>query len=327
MTEQMAREQIIQPVRTGMERFERRLESVLESQVGIVQLMVRHVLAAKGKGFRPILALLTARAIGSDLDRVIDAAVGIELLQTATLIHDDVIDSADTRRGAASRNAVWGNQVSVLMGDFLLAKALQILVGLDSQQVMEASTLATQWTVEGEMLEIERGNTALTEGVYLDIVNKKTSSLFSLACQVGAMLSGGSQEQIERMGAFGKLLGIAFQITDDVLDFTGDSTICGKPVGNDIKEKTITLPLIKALENCSNGEGEAIRDRIESGVESHEDWQEVLSFVHRYDGIEYARAQAHRFAADASQHLIVLSSSEERSCLELATRHAVERQR
>jgi octaprenyl-diphosphate synthase len=320
-------DQIIRPVQTGMDRFERRLESALGSEVEIVQRMARHLVSARGKRFRPALALLTAQALGGESDRVIDAAVGIELLQTATLIHDDIVDSADTRRGAPSLNAVWGNQVSVLMGDFLLARALQILVSLGSQKVMEAATRATQRMVEGELLEIEKGDGAITESIYLDLISKKTSALVSLSCELGAVLSGGSPEQIARLATFGELLGMAFQIIDDTLDFTGDSATRGKPVGNDVKEKTITLPLIRALANCSNGEGDRIRARIESGIEDGSDWQEIVAFVHRYDGIGYALETANRYATDASRHLSVLSTSEARRSLELAVRHAVERQR
>lgn len=321
-------DQIIQPIQAGMDLFERRLESALVSQVEIVQRMARHIVAARGKRIRPALALLTAQALGgSEPDRVIDAAVGIELLQTATLIHDDIVDSANTRRGVPSLNAIWGNQVSVLMGDFLLSKALQILVGLKSQKVMEAAMQATQRMVEGELLEIEKGDVAITESVYLDLISKKTSALIALSCEVGAILSGGSSEQIAQMVAFGELLGLAFQITDDVLDFTGDSAALGKPVGNDVKEKTITLPLIRALENCSNGEGDRIRARIENGIANGSDWQEIVAFVHRYNGIEYAIRRAYRYAEDASRRLSALSASEARHSLELATRHAVERQR
>ena len=321
-------DQIIQPIQTGMDLFERRLESALVSQVEIVQCMARHIVAARGKRIRPALALLTAQALGgSESGRVIDAAVGIELLQTATLIHDDIVDSADTRRGVPSLNAIWGNQASVLMGDFLLSKSLQVLVGLKSQKVMEAAMQATQRMVEGELLEVEKGDAVITESVYLDLISKKTSALIALSCEVGAILSGGTPEQIAQMAAFGELLGLAFQITDDVLDFTGDSFVRGKPVGNDVKEKTITLPLIRALENCSNGEGDQIRARIESGIENGPDWQEIVAFVHRYDGIDYALKRASDYAEDASRRLSALSASEARQSLELATRHAVERQR
>ncbi len=320
-------DEIVRPIQSAMDLFERRMVSALDSEVEIVRRMSRHVVSARGKRFRPALALLTAQALGGDSGRVVEAAVGIELLQTATLIHDDIVDSADTRRGVPSLNAIWGNQVSVLMGDFLLAKSLQILVGLGSQKVMEAATRATQRTVEGELLEIEKGDISITESVYLDLISKKTSALVALSCEVGAILSDASPEQIGRLSTFGELLGLAFQITDDVLDFTGDSTTRGKPVGNDVKEKTITLPLIRALANCSNGEGDLIRDRIESGLEDGDGGQEIVAFVRRHNGINYALERANRYAADASGHLSVLSISEARRSLELATRHAVERQR
>jgi octaprenyl-diphosphate synthase len=282
--------------------------------------------AARGKRFRPALALLTAQALGGESDRVVDAAVGIELLQTATLIHDDIIDSADMRRGVPSLNAVWGNQVSVLMGDFLLSKALQILVGLRSLEVMEAATRATQRMVLGELLGIEKGDTAISESLYLDLIRKKTSALVSLACELGAILSGASPEQIARLSAFGELLGMAFQITDDILDFTGDAALLGKPVGNDLKEKTITLPLIRALETCPNGEGDRIRAWIETSEDGGADWEEIVTFVRRYDGIAYALEKANGYATDASRHLSILTASEARRSLELATRHAVRRE-
>ena len=319
-------DQIISPISPQIERFEQRLDQTLTSDVELVQTMSDHLMETRGKRFRPALSLLTAQAIGDCSDDVIDASVGIELIHWATLIHDDVIDLAETRRGAEVINFRWGDHAAVLMGDLLLARALEVLVGLNSMAVMEAATRATRRMIEGEILEIQRGSDAETE-LYFHMIDKKTASLMALACEVGAILGGGTPEQIAQMFSFGKEVGIAFQITDDLLDFIGDAESLGKPVGSDVREKKVTLPLIRALANCQNGEAEQIRAKVRDGIESDEDFQEIFHFVHRYGGIEQAREEAHTYAKSALKNLDPLRSSEAREALELAVYHVVDRER
>jgi len=317
---------IIAPVQTHIDAFENRLSEVLSSDVMTVQHMGDHLQANRGKRFRPALALLTAQAVGECTDAVIEAAVAIEIIQTATLIHDDVLDSADMRRGAEVLHQIWGNRAAVLMGDFLLAKSLQVLVGIGSLEVMQATTKATQFIIEGEILETENeGNPEVT--AYFNMIGKKTASLMALACEVGAILGNGSPEQVSHMAKFGTQFGVAFQITDDLLDFIGDEKTLGKPVGTDVREKKLTLPLIRALSNCPNGEADRIQTKVLNGVESEEDWQEIMAFIHQYQGIEAARQEAQAYAQSALDSLDTLQTSEARDALSLAVRHVVERDR
>ncbi len=319
-------DRILQPVQPQIERFERRFTETLASDVNLVQAMGSHILTTKGKIIRPALSLLTAQAIGKCSDRVVDAAAGIEIIHTATLIHDDVIDLADKRRGAEVLNLRWGNKAAVLMGDFLLARALQLLVGLDSMDVMRAATRAVSRMIEGEILEVESGNDA-EAARYFKMIDKKTASLMALSCEVGAILGGGTPEQVSRMSTFGQEVGIAFQITDDLLDFIGDEASLGKPVGTDVRERKLTLPLIRAIANCPNGDAEKIQTKVRNGIQSDAELQEVLRFVRRYDGIEAARREAREYASSGLKSLAELKSSEARDALELAVRHVVERQK
>ncbi|MDE2890019.1 MAG: polyprenyl synthetase family protein [Gemmatimonadota bacterium] len=319
-------DRILQPVQPQIERFERRFTETLASDVNLVQAMGSHILTTKGKIIRPALSLLTAQAIGRCSDRVVDAAAGIEVIHTATLIHDDVIDLADKRRGAEVLNLRWGNKAAVLMGDFLLARALQLLVGLDSMDVMRAATRAVSRMIEGEILEEERGNDA-EAARYFKMIDKKTASLMALSCEVGAILGGGTPEQVSRMSTFGQEVGIAFQITDDLLDFIGDEASLGKPVGTDVRERKLTLPLIRAIANCPNGDAEKIQAKVQNGIQSDAELQEVFRFVRRYHGIEAARREAREYASSGLESLAELKSSEARNALELAVRHVVDRRK
>ena len=319
-------EQILRPILPQFQHFEERLQRVLASDVAMVQGMADHLQRSRGNRLRPALSLLTAQAIGSCSDKVIDAAIGIEIIHTATLIHDDVIDSADKRRGDEALNLRWGNQAAVLMGDFLLARALEILVGLQSMDVMQAATHAVSEVVQGEILEIQSGANPETS-VYFSMIDKKTASLIALSCQVGAILGGGTAEQISGMATFGKKVGIAFQITDDLLDFTGSEEVLGKPVGTDVRERKLTLPLIRALANCDNGDASKIQAKVQNGVKTDEDLEDVLRFVHRYHGIEDAREEARNYANSGLSELAPLVTSEARQALEFATRYVVDRAR
>jgi len=319
-------DQIVAPIANEISRLEDRLDSALDSDVGKVQTMARYLGENRGKHFRPALSLLSAQAVGQCSDAAIDAAVGIEILQTGTLIHDDVLDSAEMRRGAEGLHVKWGNHAAILMGDFLLVKAMEVLVGLGSMEVMEAATRAIRRMIEGEILEDEKGGDGEL-AIYFTMIDKKTASLYALACEVGAILGGGSSEEISNMSTFGNDVGMAFQITDDLLDFVGDEETLGKPVGNDIREKKLTLPIIRALKNCDNGEAEGIRSKVHKGVSTQEDWKEIQSFVERYGGLEHAREEARAYAASAERSLTSLPGSEATEALKLAVHSVVDRER
>lgn len=317
---------LIAPIVDDLREFEARFSAALSSDVEKVRIMSRYLHSNRGKHFRPALALLSAEAVGGCNSKAIDAAVGIEILQTGTLIHDDVLDSADLRRGADGLHVKWGNHTAILLGDFLLVKAMEILVGLRSHDVMDAATKAIRRMIEGEILEDEKGSDGELS-VYFTMIGKKTASLYALACQVGAILGGGSSEEIDALSSFGSDMGMAFQITDDLLDFIGDEESLGKPVGNDIREKKLTLPIIRALRNCQNGEGEQILQKVQMGVESNDDWLDVRSFVERYGGIGLAREEALNYARSAEASLDTIGPSEACEALKVAIPLLVDRQR
>ncbi len=319
-------DQITKPVQAQIEAFEARLGTVLASDVDLVSNMAQHLLSSRGNRIRPTLSLLTAQAIGDCSDRVVDAAVGIEIIHTATLVHDDVIDFADKRRGAEVLNIRWGNQAAVLMGDFLLATALQVLVGLDSMDVMRAATRAVRRMIEGEILESDKGGDG-EDSVYFQMIDKKTASLMALSCEVGAILGGGTPEQVQMMATFGKDVGIAFQITDDLLDFVGDEGTMGKPVGTDIRERKVTLPLLRALTNSENGESEDIQKKVRDGDISTQDVEEIVDFVRRNRGIEDARTEARQYANAGLGRLNGLGPSVARDAIEMTVRHVMDRER
>tara|TARA_Y100000588_G_scaffold333041_1_gene371692 strand:- start:6735 stop:7718 length:984 start_codon:yes stop_codon:yes gene_type:complete len=317
---------VIAPVANQVRAFEERFNGALSSDVEKVQLMSRYLQENRGKHFRPALALLSAESVGEATSQAVEAAVGIEILQTGTLIHDDVLDSADIRRGADGLHVKWGNHAAILMGDFLLVKAMEILVGLRSLDVMDAATKAIRRMIEGEILEDEKGGDGELS-IYFTMINKKTASLYALACEVGALLGGGTDDEVRNLTTFGNDVGMAFQIADDLLDFIGDEETLGKPVGNDIREKKLTLPIIRALRNCENGEAEQIHRKVQIGVESNDDWQEIKAFVERYGGIELAREEARNYARSAEEALDGIAPSAATEALRMAVNLLVDRQR
>ena len=309
-------EQILRPIRKDIERFEERLELALRSDVDLVDQVVRYLASVKGKRLRPSLALLTSKMLGAASEDVLDAAVAVELIHTATLVHDDVVDCAELRRGASSVNSLWNDRISVLIGDFLFSRAFSILVRVGSEEVLRVMSGATERIARGELLQIERaGELDLTEDLYFSIIGDKTASLMSAACEVGAILSGAHPDRVERMVQFGEDLGLAFQITDDVLDFVGRVEITGKPVGRDMRDRKLTLPLIRALSVCENGERERIRSRMLSAPAGEQVFEEILGFVERYEGVRHARDRAKEFSERAYCQIESLEPSEARDAL------------
>lgn len=307
---------ILDPIREDMERFERAFKTMFESKIEVIDQIADHLIHAKGKRLRPALVLLSAATYGRPGAEAIRVAAIIELIHTATLVHDDVVDEAAIRRGRPSLNSVWDNHVSVLMGDYLLAKALSQILLMDAREMMTVISRSTERLSKGELLQANRGfDPDITEQEYLEIIGDKTASLVSSGCEIGVYLTSRSKETAARFRRFGEYLGMAFQIADDLLDFIGDEHTVGKPIGNDIREGTVTLPLIRAMTQAPPAEVERIQTLInEDGKD--EDWAEIVEFTKRYCGIEYARARAEEFAALAKAQLEpVPDSSAKRSLL------------
>jgi octaprenyl-diphosphate synthase len=314
------------PIAKELELFEARLDAALRADVELAHQIARFLAALKGKRLRPSLALLGAKATGPWNERVIDAAVAVEMIHAATMVHDDVVDAATMRRGKASVNSAWGGQVAVLVGDFLLARALSILVDLGDSRALQIVSRTTERLSIGEIFEIQIGQQWDTRREsYFSMVGDKTASLISAAARLGPILVGADRETVASMGQYGESLGQAFQIADDILDFTSDADTMGKPVGHDLRQGKITLPLIHALEAAPAPARRDIESLLRQEEKDEADWQRIIDFVIQHRGVDAAGATARRCGDRARQCLAGLASSPARTALELAVRLVVER--
>ena len=286
-----------------------------------------HLVRTKGKRLRPALVFISASAYGSPCRETMLAAFIIELCHTATLIHDDVVDRATTRRGLPTLNSIWDNHVSVLMGDNVIAKVLSLIAKLDCPRITSKIAECVERLTEGELHQaIRRFNIDTSETEYYRIISNKTSSLIACGCDSGAYLSSRSTETARRFGEFGEKLGMAFQITDDILNFTGDEDVIGKPRGNDFREGTVTLPLIHALRNAPLTGKKRVEDMLK------EEWSdgvcnEIVDFVHAHDGIGYAKSKALEYAKEAKSILVDEPETPAKQALMNMVDYAIERDR
>jgi len=302
--------EISSPIKSELERFDDIFKAALHSNVGLVDLVARYIIRQKGKKIRPLLVLLSAKISGGVTERTYRGATLVELLHTATLIHDDVVDDADKRRGMWSINALFKNKVAVLMGDYLLSRGLMISVEGKDYDFLGVTTNAVKRMSEGELLQIQKTRKLdIDEETYFKVISDKTASLLETCCSIGALSTTENKDYIEAMRNFGHSLGMSFQIRDDILDYEGKSNLIGKPIGGDIKEKKITLPLIYSLNNVSKNEASRIRKILKNGNDKTK-VKEVMQFVHENKGIEYALEVAHKYSNDAKESLNIFSDSQ-----------------
>jgi len=317
--------QISKPIKSELIRFNEVFKDSLKSKVGLVDLVTKYILKQKGKKVRPLLVLLSAKVAGGINDRSYRGAILVELLHTATLVHDDVVDSAEKRRGMPSINAVWKNKVAVLMGDYLLSRGLLIAVEGKDFDFLKIVTDTVKRMSEGELLQIKKTKKLdIDEKTYFKIISDKTASLLSTCCEIGALSASANSEYQNAMHNFGEYLGIAFQIRDDILDYVGSSKIIGKPLGGDIKEKKITLPLIYALNSATEKEASNIIKLIKKN-KKRENISEILTFVKKFNGIEYANSVALEYSYKAKQMLEIFPTSESKLALEALVDFVIER--
>jgi octaprenyl-diphosphate synthase len=307
--------EISKPIKSELDRFDDIFKEALRSNVGLVDLVARYIIRQKGKKIRPLLVLLSAKLSGGVTDRTYRGATLVELLHTATLIHDDVVDDADKRRGMWSINALFKNKVAVLMGDYLLSRGLMISVDGKDYDFLGVTTNAVKRMSEGELLQIQKTRKLdIDEATYFKVISDKTASLLETCCSIGAMSTTDNKEYIEAMRKFGHSLGMSFQIRDDILDYEGKSNLIGKPVGADIKEKKITLPLIYSLYNVSKNEASRIRKILKNGNDKIK-VKEVMQFVHDNKGIDYALKVAQKYSNEAKNSLNIFPDSETKSSM------------
>jgi len=280
--------------------FRQRYKEVLYARNTLVDKVSRYVLKQQGKQIRPAMVLLSAQLCGGVTDASYRAAITVELLHSATLIHDDVVDGAEMRRGLPSINALWKNKISVLMGDYLLSRGLLYSLEHKDYGFLHLVSEAVRRMSEGEILQIQKTRSLdISEEDYLSVISDKTASLIASSCAMGAMSATTDESSIAALKSYGEYLGLAFQIRDDLLDYTGDSKKTGKQMGIDIKDKKITLPLIYALRNASASEQKKIRSILKSSRKRAVKSSEVIAFVTGKGGLDYAADVAERFAAKA----------------------------
>ncbi|MFQ5752882.1 MAG: polyprenyl synthetase family protein, partial [bacterium] len=285
--------------------YEKEFKNLLKSNVFLIDKVVQYIIANKGKRLRPILVILTSRLHnGATLDRRnLKAAAIMELLHTATLVHDDVIDNSHQRRGVPSINSIWKNKVSVLMGDYLFSKSLLAMLSLKSMRAYEIISETAERMSQGELLGVERSKDYwMDEEVYFRLIADKTASLLAAACQLGAVSSTDNEEDIAAMKQFGEYLGIAFQIRDDLLDILGVEKNTGKPLGNDIRENKITLPVLYALKQANKRDARRII-RMMKRKTNKQEMKEIVLFVESHGGIKYAMEKASEYSEKALQTL------------------------
>jgi octaprenyl-diphosphate synthase len=283
-------DQIKQPIEKEIKEFEPIFRASMKSRVALLDKIMHYIIKRKGKQMRPMFVFLSAKAFGKITDATYRAAAMIELLHTATLVHDDVVDDSNKRRGFFSINAIWKNKIAVLVGDYLLSRGLLLAVENDEFELLRIMSNSVKEMSEGELLQIEKARKLdITERVYYDIIRQKTATLIASCCASGANSVGVEKEVVERMRLFGEYTGIAFQIKDDLFDYGSDGKTIGKPTGIDIKEKKMTLPLIFALNNASSSDKRRIIKIVKKYNEDKKKVKEVIQFVIEAGGIEYAQ--------------------------------------
>ena len=316
--------EIKRPVESELREFEVRFKEDMSSNTPLLDKITYYIVQRKGKQVRPILVFLSAKISGTINDSTYRAASFIELLHTATLVHDDVVDDADARRGYFSVNASWKNKIAVLVGDYFLSKGLLLAVDNREFELLQIISTAVRDMSEGELLQIEKARKLdIDESVYYEIIRMKTASLIAAACAAGAASATDTPETTKKMRSFGEKIGLAFQIKDDLFDY-GDTDV-GKPRGIDIKEKKMTLPLIFALNQSTRREKRNIINIIKNHSENKSKVQEVIRFVKEKGGLDYAREKMNEFKEEALNILHTFPESEARKSLEKLVFYITER--
>ena len=291
-------EQIKQPIHQEMELFEEKFTQSMSSKVALLNRITHFIVNRKGKQMRPMFIFLTAKMLGNINDKTYDAATLVELLHTATLVHDDVVDDANERRGFFSVNALWKNKIAVLVGDYMLSKVLTLSIEKNNADLLEIVARTVKEMSEGELLQIEKARKMdITEEVYFNVIKKKTASLIATCCEGGA-LSVDRQDISEKMRLFGETIGIAFQIKDDIFDL-GSEVAVGKPTGNDIREQKMTLPIIYALNTLDTSNARSLANIIKNKNHDASSIKQAIQMVNNSGGIAYAEKKMQQLGTEA----------------------------
>ncbi|MCI5081853.1 MAG: polyprenyl synthetase family protein [Saprospiraceae bacterium] len=317
---------IQRPIKDELKHFESHFRESMRSPVPLLDKITYYIVRRKGKQVRPMFVFLSAKLCGEISESSFVAASLVELLHTASLVHDDVVDDSYERRGVFSINALWKNKIAVLVGDFLFSRGMLLALENKQYQLLEIVSNAVKALSEGELLQIEKARRLdIKEDIYFEIIRQKTASLIASACSAGAAASTNDPEIIEKMRLFGEKIGIAFQIRDDLFDFGQDDV--GKPLGIDIQEQKMTLPLIYALQNASRADRRRIFNNIKRHNKKPDKVKEVIDFVRESGGMEYAREAMYQYRKDAFEILHTFPPSETRQSMEDLVVFVTERKR
>jgi octaprenyl-diphosphate synthase len=310
-------------LKSDLDAVNRLIVERMHSPVALIPQLASHIVAGGGKRLRPMLTLGCARMCGYRGERHVALAAAVEFIHTATLLHDDVVDASDLRRGRDTANAVWGNKPAVLVGDFLFSRSFELMVGDGSLRVLEILSRAAAVIAEGEVLQLTTaGNTATTEADYLAVIQSKTAELFAAAARIGAVLAGRPEAEEQTLDRFGRNLGIAFQLVDDMLDFSAQSSELGKNVGDDFRDGKVTLPVLIAFARGDDGERQFWRRTIENLDQRPGDLERAIDLVTRHGALAETAARARTYATAASRELGGFADGPERLALAAAARFA-----
>lgn len=322
---------IQRPIAADLVVFEERFREAMKSRAALLDRIMHYIVKRKGKQMRPMFTLLSAKVFAPIGESAYTAASLIELLHTATLVHDDVVDGSPLRRGFFSINALWKNKVAVLVGDYLLSRGLLLAVDKGEFELLRIVSRAVREMSEGELLQLEKARGLnFSEEVYFDIIRQKTASLIAACCASGASAGGAAVEEVERMRQFGELTGIAFQIKDDLFDYGSpgaDAQLIGKPTGLDIKEKKLTLPLIHALRNVTSADRRWMVDTVKNNNDNDDAVQRLIAKVTEAGGIAHAHSRMLEYRDRALEVLRTFPANDARAALEGLVQMTVERKR
>ena len=296
--------EIRNPIEEHLKAYNKFIKKLMGSDVALLDLVVQYLSRKKGKQVRPVLVLLSAELCGGVTQRTYIGAAMSELLHTATLVHDDVVDESSIRRGIASINASWSNKIAVLIGDYLLAKGLLSAIDNDEFEFLKATSNAVKRMSEGELLQIQKSREFdIDYDAYFKIISNKTASLIASCCEIGAISTSNDKDSQEKLRNYGENIGIAFQIRDDIFDYQSKKNIIGKPVGNDLKEKKLTLPLIYSIKQVSKKSAKEILDLIKKEKLKKSEIKKIIGFVNENGGINYAEKISKEYSLKASKYL------------------------
>jgi octaprenyl-diphosphate synthase len=307
---------------------EEQVRKNLDSSVALVNTVAAHILSSGGKRIRPLFVLLCARLCGyAGRDHLVLGSL-VEFIHTATLLHDDVVDDADVRRGRRAARKVWGNQISILVGDYLYSRAICQIVDFRNQSINEAMSEACRKMAEGEVLQLYyNGNPLMPEPEYLRIIEHKTAGLIAASCKIGSIIGGATDDQQDTLFRFGQHLGIAFQLADDTLDYAANGDQLGKALGQDLRQGKATLPLLHLLQHCPEQDRQMIKDRMETRTLSQDDLHRILTLMQEFGSISYAMDRAQAFVAAAKRDLDVFEDGNPKRALSIAADYMVTRDR